>query len=91
MSRASLAYPIAVGLAEGGWLTVLYLLVDAVARVHPPLGLAVFAVSAAVNAPTVRSPWNGRVRRRRASRSSWRSSWRIARACWPASSPRSRT
>ncbi len=47
MSRASLAYPIAVGLAEGGWLTVLYLLVDAVARVHPPLGLAVFAVSAA--------------------------------------------
>ena len=47
MSPASLAYPIAVGLAEGGWLTVLYLLVDAVARVPPTLGLAVFALVAA--------------------------------------------
>jgi Domain of unknown function (DUF4129) len=47
MSPARLAYPIAVGLAEGGWLTVLYLLVDAVARVPPTLGLAAFALVAA--------------------------------------------
>ena len=43
MSRASLAYPIAIGLAAGGWVTVLYLLADAPARVRTPLGLAVFA------------------------------------------------
>ena len=47
MSLASLAYPVAVGLAEGGWLTVLYLLVDAVARVPPTLGFAAFALVAA--------------------------------------------
>lgn len=46
MSRADLAYPIAVGLAEGGWVTVLYLLVDAVARIEPPLGLPLFALTA---------------------------------------------
>ena len=46
MSRASLAYPIAIGLAEGGWITVLYLLADAPARVRTPLGLAVFALAA---------------------------------------------
>jgi hypothetical protein len=48
MSRADrLTYPVAIGLAEGGWVTVLYLLVDAVARVHPPLGLIPFALAAA--------------------------------------------
>jgi len=46
MSRADLAYPIAVGLAEGGWVTVLYLLVDAVARVDAPFGLPLFALVA---------------------------------------------
>ncbi len=47
MSRASrLAYPVAVGLAEGGWVTVLYLLVDALARVPASLGWVVFAVVA---------------------------------------------
>lgn len=46
MSRADVAYPVAVGLAEGGWVAVLYLLVDAVARVHAPFGLPVFAVVA---------------------------------------------
>ena len=45
MSRASgLAYPIAVGLAEGGWITVLYLLVDALSRVPSSLGLVVFGL-----------------------------------------------
>jgi Domain of unknown function (DUF4129) len=43
MSRVDLAYPVAIGLAEGGWVTVLYLLVDAIARVHAPLGLPVLA------------------------------------------------
>ena len=46
MSRADLVYPVAVGLAEGGWVTVLYLLVDAVARVDPGLGPLVFMVVA---------------------------------------------
>lgn len=46
MSRADLVYPLAVGLAEGGWLAVLYLLVDAVARVDPGIGLVVFVVVA---------------------------------------------
>ena len=46
MSRADLVYPVAVGLAEGGWVTVLYLLVDAVARVDPGLGPVVYMVVA---------------------------------------------
>ncbi|MDP9482578.1 MAG: hypothetical protein M3P84_05070, partial [Chloroflexota bacterium] len=46
MSRADVVYPIAVGLAEGGWLAVLYLLVSAVARVQPGLGLGVFVIVA---------------------------------------------
>ena len=46
MSRADLVYPIAVGLAEGGWVAVLYLLVDAVARVEPGLGLVVLVLVA---------------------------------------------
>lgn len=46
MSRVDVAYPIAVGLAEGGWVAVLYLLVDAVARVDAPFGLPLFAVVA---------------------------------------------
>lgn len=46
MSRVDVTYPIAVGLAEGGWVAVLYLLIDAVARVHAPLGLPIFAVVA---------------------------------------------
>jgi Domain of unknown function (DUF4129) len=39
-------YPIAVGLAEGGWVAVLYLLVDAVARVGPALHPIVFGLAA---------------------------------------------
>jgi hypothetical protein len=39
-------YPIAVGLAEGGWVAVLYLLVDAVARVDPALHPIVFGLAA---------------------------------------------
>ena len=46
MSRVDLVYPIAVGLAEGGWVAVLYLLVDAVARVGPALNPIAFAVAA---------------------------------------------
>ncbi|MEO8229306.1 MAG: DUF4129 domain-containing protein [Chloroflexota bacterium] len=46
MSRADLVYPIAVGLAEGGWVAVLYLLVGAVARVEPGLMLGTFFVAA---------------------------------------------
>lgn len=46
MSRADLVYPIAVGLAEGGWVAVLYLLVAAVARVEPGLTLGTFIVAA---------------------------------------------
>ena len=39
-------YPIAIGLAEGGWVAVLYLLVDAVARVDPALHPIVFGLAA---------------------------------------------
>jgi uncharacterized protein DUF4129 len=46
MSRADVVYPIAVGLAEGGWVAVLYLLVAAVARVEPGLMLGTFVVVA---------------------------------------------
>jgi hypothetical protein len=46
MSRVDAAYPIAIALAEGGWVAVLYLLVDAVARVDAPVGLPVFALVA---------------------------------------------
>ncbi len=46
MSRAELAFPLAVGLAEGGWVAVLYLLIDSVARVHAPLSPLVFMVAA---------------------------------------------
>lgn len=46
MSRSDLLFPIAVGLAEGGWVAVVYLLVDAIARVDAPLGPAVFIVVA---------------------------------------------
>ena len=42
MSPVDLVYPIAVGLAEGGWVAVLYLLVDAVARVDPALNPIAF-------------------------------------------------
>ena len=34
MSRVDAVYPLAIGLAEGGWVAVVYLLVDAVARVE---------------------------------------------------------
>jgi hypothetical protein len=44
MLPVDLVYPLAVGLAEGGWVAVLYLLVDAVARVDPGLGIVVFVV-----------------------------------------------
>lgn len=47
MSPADLLYPIAVGLGEGGWIAVLYLLVDTLSKVDTPLGLAIFAVVAA--------------------------------------------
>lgn len=46
MSRSDLLFPIAVGLAEGGWVAVTYLLVDAIARVDAPLGPAVFIATA---------------------------------------------
>jgi hypothetical protein len=49
MSRASLAFPLAVGLAEGGWVAVLYLLVDSIARVNAPLNPIVFMVTAGVS------------------------------------------
>ncbi len=48
MSPADLIFPLGVGLAEGGWVAVLYLLVDAVARVPAPLGPLVFIATAAV-------------------------------------------
>ncbi len=47
MSPPRLAYSGAIGLAEGGWIAVLYLLTDALADVHSPLGFGVFAVVAA--------------------------------------------
>jgi hypothetical protein len=46
MWRAEFAFPVAVGLAEGGWVAVLYLLVNAVARVGAPLDPIVFMVVA---------------------------------------------
>lgn len=46
MSRADFAFPVAVGLAEGGWVAVLYLLVNSVARVGAPLDPIVFMVAA---------------------------------------------
>lgn len=46
MSRSDLLFPIAVGLAEGGWVAVVYLLVDAIARVDAPLGPVVFIAAA---------------------------------------------
>ena len=48
MSPARLAYAGAIGLVEGGWIAVLYLLTDALAEVRPPLGFGVFAVVAAM-------------------------------------------
>src|SRR6266508_4506169 len=48
MSPAELLYPIAIGLGEGGWITVLYLLVDTLSKVDAPLGLAIFALVAAI-------------------------------------------
>ncbi len=46
MSRAEGLYPLAIGLAEGGWVAVVYVLVDAVARVPPTLPSLAFVVVA---------------------------------------------
>ncbi|HSS34865.1 MAG TPA: DUF4129 domain-containing protein [Patescibacteria group bacterium] len=46
MSRADGLFPAAVGLAEGGWVAVVYLLVDAIARVDAPLSPVTFVVVA---------------------------------------------
>lgn len=46
MSRADALYPLAIGLAEGGWVAVVYVLVDAVARVQPTLPAILFVVVA---------------------------------------------
>jgi hypothetical protein len=46
MSRPDFAFPVAVGLAEGGWVAVVYVLIDSVARVNAPLGPVVFVVAA---------------------------------------------
>jgi Domain of unknown function (DUF4129) len=55
MSPVDGIYPIAIGLAEGGWVAVVYVLVDAVARVHPSLGAFVFAIAA--GACCLAAPW----------------------------------
>jgi hypothetical protein len=45
MSRADGLFPAAVGLAEGGWVAVVYLLVDAIARVDAPLSPVTIVVA----------------------------------------------